>query len=147
MHEWSWQRLELEYFAPREFDHPELMDADMLLVLDEWRRRCGFPFRVTDDARTIPEHRQLYRREIEAGEPWPEDSAHPRGRAVDVTPAGGYDTPMNRLRMLRVADEMYEDGTWPELGIIAETAHIHADRDPDLLRAGKRPYFGLGVSR
>ena len=145
-HHWPAQDITLDHFAPGEFDHPGRMDRQWLRILDEWRRRCGFPFKVNDDARTGEEHRTLYAAEIQRGET-PPDSAHLRGRSCDVRPFGRHDTPMNRWKMVAVAREMHDEGVWPHPGLIVETYHIHADCDRHLANAGKRPYFGIGVSR
>ena len=53
-----------EFFSPKEFDHPTLMDPSFIRDLDTLRMRCGFPVRVNDDARSQEEHEYLYRREI-----------------------------------------------------------------------------------
>lgn len=64
----------LAHFAPGEFRHPELIDADAAYYLDAVRHRFGFPLYVTDDAREPSDHPA-------GGSP---SSLHYAGRAFDL---------------------------------------------------------------
>lgn len=143
-HVWGWHDLTLRYFSPREFDHPDKMSREFLLILDEWRGRCGFPVRVLDDARTSAEHEYLYRQQIAAGKR-PPNSAHLRGRAVDCRPV----EPSEEREMLMAyhALDMWYHGTWPWLGLEVATAHLHLDSDPVLVAEKRRPHLWSGASR
>jgi hypothetical protein len=136
---WPVQGIELEFFDPSEFKHPELMAPAFLEILDAWRRELGFALIVHSDGRTPQELEALYAPNA------PPDSAHLRGCAVDVTPAG--DTQARRLHMARVALDMWQAGDWPHLGLEVATAHIHVDSDPKLAAEGRRPALFAGVSR
>lgn len=143
-HKWPWQKIELRYFSPLEFDHPEVMDADFLLIIDEWRDRCGFPIKVLDDGRTESEHLALYRRVIEAGGKAP-NSSHLRGCAIDCRPLRPSEA--RELTMVGVAYQMWQEGRWPHLGVEVATRHLHFDSDPHLARDGRRPVLFAAVSR
>ena len=164
-HEWP-QGFTSEFFSPREFDHPELMDPSFIGDLDTVRMRCGFPVDITDDARTREELEALYAEEIlkdqEAGQPygwsWPEDSAHAVGeggelvRCVDCKPSlpkpgDGSNLSLERrqLKLNHELGRMHDEGRWPKLGLGVETAHWHADDTPRL--GPKRPAFWVAVSR
>lgn len=119
MHYWQWQDIELRHFRPAEFDHPELMDADFLLTVDEWRARHQHPFGITGDGRTDQEHRNIY-----APDPAPV-SAHPEGLAIDGQPV--HDTGEARWDLLLTAWEMHEEGLWLHLGVEVATRHFHLE--------------------
>ena len=148
---------ELKYFAPHEFDHPQLMDADFMENLDTLREACGFPLRINDDARTDADMKRIYRKEIAKGQDYPTNSAHlPVGdnlvRAVDIEPAvpvpgdGSSLTLEEReLELIYQILRMYKLGFWPDLGLGLETGHIHIDDTPRL--AHKRPAFWVAVSK
>lgn len=46
----------LHYFAPTEFDHPELVDYSAATFLDQLRGAYGSPLTLTSDARTPAEN-------------------------------------------------------------------------------------------
>lgn len=157
-YDWSEHGIELEFFAPGEFDHPELMDPTFLKDLDDLRRRCGFPIRINDDARTLEEHELLYAKEIAKGLSYPKDSAHlyrdgtPLVRAVDAEPApprrddGSPLTLDEReLKFTREILRFWESGRWRFLGLGIETGHWHFDDTPRLWR--RRPAFWVAASR
>ena len=148
---------ELEYFAPHEFDHPELMDADFMQSLDTLRDRCGFPLRINDDARTDADMKRIYRKEIAKGQSYPTTSAHLQidnilVRAVDFEPAvpkpgdgSGLTLEERELELIYQILRMYKQGHWPYLGLGLETGHIHVDDTPRLEH--KRPAFWVAVSK
>ncbi len=164
-YKWKWQGIELDYFSPREFDHPELMDGDFLLDADELRRRCGFPLTVNDDARTQEDLERIYAKEIAKGQSYPTDSAHlfvdgedaEDGnpipvRALDLEPSVPRDGDGSELTLdERELDLLYEigrmrkEGRWPKLGLGIETGHFHVDDTPRL--GLRRPNFWVAVSR
>lgn len=163
------QGFESQFFSPREFDHPELMDPAFIGDLDTLRMRCGFPIDITDDARTREELEALYAEEImkdhEAGLPygtsWPEDSAHSPMevddvlilvRACDAKPTLPRDgdgcaltLEQRQLKLNYEIGRMHEDGHWPKMGLGVETAHWHMDDTPRL--GSRRPAFWVAVSR
>ena len=65
----------MRHFDQSEFKHPDKMDKTFLLFLDEVRERCGFPFVLTSDARTLEEN--------SAASGSSPTSLHLLGRAVD----------------------------------------------------------------
>tara|TARA_R100001594_G_scaffold12687_1_gene27992 strand:- start:3398 stop:3889 length:492 start_codon:yes stop_codon:yes gene_type:complete len=148
---------ELKHFAPHEFDHPQLMDADFMENLDTLRETCGFPLRINDDARTDADMKRIYRKEIAKGQDYPTSSAHLQigdnlVRAVDIEPAvpvpgdGSSLTLEEReLELIYQILRMYKLGFWPDLGLGLETGHIHIDDTPRL--AHKRPAFWVAVSK
>lgn len=139
---WTWQNVELRWFAPQEFDHPELMQPRFLWLIDEWRHRAGVPVIVTDDARTIEEHRYLYRDRIARGEPVP-NSSHLRGCALDYKTTGTD----ARFALLWSLTSMWKEGLWLAPGFEIATSHDHVDEDPVLRAAGRRPALFTGVSK
>lgn len=74
--------MELKYFKLSEFDSPDTpgsgakMDSAFLLLLDELRQRCGFPFVISSGYRT-PAHNAAV---SETGL----DGPHTTGKAADV---------------------------------------------------------------
>ena len=64
---WSDPEVVLQFFAEREFTHPELMDPDFLGDLDKLRMRCGFPLTITNDARSQQDLERIYAEEIAKG--------------------------------------------------------------------------------
>lgn len=141
---WEWQDIELRYFHPREFDHPEMMAPAFLQRLDELRHRCGFAIIILDDGRTKAEHDRLYRAEIARGGHVP-DSAHLRGCAADLRPATPSET--SEIQLVHEATGMFVDGSWPGLGLLIETRHFHIDHDPHLIDTNRRPFVAPGISR
>ncbi len=155
-HEWP-QGFRAEFFSPREFKHPDLMDPNWIRDLDTVRMRCGFPLKVNSGARTLEEHEYLYRKEIAKGLPYPADSSHLFDednpvRASDLEPSppkedDGCDLTLDQreLALLTQVLRMHNDGRWPWLGLICETGHFHIDDTPRL--KDRRPYYGVGISR
>jgi len=164
-YDWVAQGVTLEHFAPGEFDHPELMDGAFLKDLDTLRMRCGFPLKVTDDARTEEDLERIYSAEIALGKPYPKDSAHlyVKGavqldkqstpvRAVDIKPAPPKPGDGSQLsyteRWLELDYQilrMWKEGRWKHLGLGYETAHNHVDDTPRL--GVKRPARWVQPSR
>lgn len=136
----------LDYFARSEFFRPEMMDDDLLALVDELRRRCGFPLRVTSDGRTEADVRAIYGPKSE----WPgwlkeHGSPHERGRAVDLVPlaANRQQRDIRRAKVFAEAYRMYERGIWLNLGLEFADRHIHVDNDNVL----RRPHFWPGASK
>ena len=145
-----------EFFSPKEFDHPDLMDPGYIRDLDTIRMRCGFPITVNDDARTRAELEHIYRREISKGEPYPQDSSHLEDelgvRASDIEPTpprpeDGCDLTLNEreLELLYQILRMWKEGRWPALGLGCETGHTHTDDSPRL--GSRRPSYWVAASR
>ena len=83
-----------KHFQAEEFDHPDKLDPELLLLLDWTRADSGVPFIITSDYRT-PEHNKRI-----GGSPY---SLHPAGLAVD------WVTPASRLRDKRAFQvELFE---------------------------------------
>lgn len=149
---WEPQGIDLEHFSPKEFDRPELMDGGFLKELDTVRMRCGFPLRVTDDARNQEDLERIYAAEIAMGKDYPKESAHlyKRGpiqanrdavpvRAVDIKPAPpkaddgcALTYPERCLELDYQILRMWKEGKWKHLGLGYETAHNHVDDTPRL---------------
>jgi len=66
----------LRHFQPSEFRHPELVQNDAAVWLDDIRDLCGFPLIVTSDARTPAENA--------AASGSSPTSLHLQGRAFDL---------------------------------------------------------------
>lgn len=154
-HLWP-QGFESEFFSPKEFDHPELMDPGYIRDLDKLRMRCGFPIHINDDARSKAEHERLYRKEIAKGESYPKDSSHlqcPEGvRASDLEPSEptatdgcGLNLNERELELTYQILRMWKEGHWVYLGLGIETAHWHVDDTPRL--KDRRPSFWVAVSK
>ena len=81
---------ELDYFTPDEFDYPDEMNEEFLLVLDLVRERAGVPFVITSDYRP--------------GDP----RAHGHGLAVDIADDQGHDgiSSTFRFKVVRAALQM-----------------------------------------
>lgn len=142
MHYWVWQNVELLHFSSTEFRHPELMRRGFLIIINEWRERCGFPIPVTNDARTPEEHLDIYQADILAGKRVaPPISAHPEGLAIDTK----YLASSKRVTMAREALKMNEEGLWPFLGLEIATKHIHVENFDHPLYP--RPTIWAGVSK
>ena len=156
MYEWP-QGFRLQYFSPREFDRPGLMDRDFLRELDRLRERCGFPLTINDDARDTEDLERIYAKEIAKGESYPKTSSHLHMkdtpvRAVDVEPAlpksgDGSELPLEQreLELTYQILHMWKEGRWPRLGLGIETGQWHIDDTPRL--GSKRPAFWVAVSR
>jgi hypothetical protein len=147
----------LQFYAPEEFDHPDLMDSGFLQELDKLRMRCGFPLKITDDARDQEDLERIYASEIAKGKDYPRNSAHlaldgAKARAVDIKPStprpgDGSDLTLDEreLELTYQIMRMWKEGVWPKLGLGIETAHFHIDDTPRL--GAKRPAFWVAVSR
>ena len=76
----------MKYFKKSEFDSPDVkksgknMDKEFLLFIDELRKRCNFPFRITSAFRTKEYHQSL----TERGYHTIPTSAHLKGLAADI---------------------------------------------------------------
>jgi hypothetical protein len=155
-HEWP-GGFSLQFFAPNEFDRPELMDPTFLADLDRLRMRCGFPLRVTDDARNQEDLERIYASEIAKGQDYPRNSAHlsldgALVRAVDLKPAPPRPDDGSELtldeRELELSYQIlqaWKEGRWPSLGYGIETGHWHIDDTPRL--GNRRPAHWVAVSR
>ena len=72
---------DIKFFKPSEFASPDApdsgyrMDMDLIVMLDELRRRCGFPLKINSGWRT-PDHNIKV-----GGKP---SSEHLLGRGVDI---------------------------------------------------------------
>ena len=155
-HEWP-QGFSLQFFSSSEFDRPELMDPTFLQDLDRLRMRCGFPLKITDDARNQEDLNRIYARELAKGQSYPTTSAHLHinntlVRSVDLKPAVPSEddgSPLTleerELELSYQVLKLWKDGQWPKLGFGIETGHWHIDDTPRL--ANKRPAFWVAVSR
>ena len=147
----------LQFFSPSEFDRPELMDPTFLQDLDRLRMRCGFPLKITDDARNQDDLNRIYAREIAKGQGYPTTSSHLYlggllVRAVDIKPAipnsydgSGLTLEERELELTHQVLKLWDEAVWPHLGLGIETGHWHVDDTPRL--GSKRPAFWVAVSR
>ncbi len=154
---WPVQDVNLRHFSPVEFDRPELMCGLFLIDFDDLRSECGFPLRITDDARDRVDMTRLYGPNSAR---WP-DSAHlyrtesgemPEYlvRCLDFKPAGGLSFAEREHRELIVVHRgisFYESGRWPCFGFELATAHIHFDDYFWKGRTARRPTIFPGVSK
>ena len=155
-HDWP-GGFSLQCFAPSEFDRPELMDPTFLQDLDRLRMRCGFPLKITDDARNQEDLNRIYAREIAKGQPYPTTSSHLHlgdilVRSVDIKPAipnsndgSALSLEERELELSYQVLRLWKGGRWPKLGFGIETGHFHIDDTPRL--GAKRPAFWVAVSR
>ena len=151
---WPTQGIDLEFFSPHEFDHPELMDGNFLRDLDTLRMRCGFGLRINDDARTREDLERIYAKEIAKGQSYPSESSHVEVpdvlvRAADLEPIWNADDGRTldemELDLLEEILRFRKEGRWPHLGLGCETGHFHIDDTPRL--GPKRPAYWVAVSR
>jgi len=70
----------LRYFKPSEFSHFDKMNKDLLLIADEARHRCGFPWVITSSYRTPADNKRV------GGT---KGSSHLKGLAIDVALPSG----------------------------------------------------------
>lgn len=150
-HTWP-QGVTLDYHRPDELaeigGHPELVDPDLLLYVDELRGRLGFPFTFTSAVRTEADLIRIYGSLSAAS-----DSPHQVrddgwGHALDVQPYGdlGFrEFHHRKAEIWVVAYQMgpYREGTWERQGLEMGTRHVHLDNDTKL----NRPYYWGGKSR
>ena len=139
MNRWRGGAFSLRHFSEDEFDHPDQMSVRFLRLLDEFRARLGYPFRITDDFRTKSEMVDLYGQNMEA---WP-DSSHRYGTGVD-----GHPVPFNartRFKARQVIADMVYNGIWTQPGIGHYDGHLHLDSHED--RPDTRPAEWVGVSK
>lgn len=122
---YSWPHgIQLEYFQPAEFQHPEEMDMAFLKDLDEIRRRCGRALLVTDDYRTAEENEEI------GGA---SNSAHLRGLAVDVQTIPW--TARAKFDLVATISRMMNERQLSKVGLGIYDDHIHIDlEDPELPR-------------
>jgi hypothetical protein len=121
--------MKLEHFLPDEFNAPEKMDKDLLLLLDWIRNDSGVPIIITSDYRDPDHNRRI------GGSP---SSHHIHGRAVDFV------TPGMRERDKRAArEEMYQ--------ILTALFTTHADNFHDrpiqleLVMSDKDWHYHIGL--
>lgn len=109
----------LKYFKPHEFDSPDKpgsglnMDYKFMLILDQIRGACGFPFPITSGYRTL-DHNDTLKDSVDG-------SAHTKGLAADI---GGI---MNGRQRYLVMSEAEKRGI-TRIGI--GDRFIHLDLDP-----------------
>jgi len=126
----------LQHFSKSEFDHPERMQTDILLLLEAIRVRSGCRIKVTSDYRTKDEHELIY--PDPATRP---NSPHQRGTAVDFKPVPFNVS--NRLLVLEAITGLYKEGKCPSIGLEIADRHFHIDLDYILTR----PLIWLGKSK
>jgi hypothetical protein len=132
----TWPQGGLKHFDKTEFEHPNELDENILLLLDEIRERAGIPIKITSDYRSQEEHEQIY--------PDPNkrpNSPHPRRVAVDFKPIPF--TATTRLRVIWAVTSLFVEGRCNRLGFEIADRHFHIDLDLKL----KRPHFWLGRSK
>ena len=144
---WPWQGITVRNFSPDEFDHPEKVDRDLLIHLDELRHLCGFALHVKSDVRYAFEMTAIYGPDRSD---WTDSPHQIRrdgfGHAVDLTldeGLGKAEVGRRRVILTHHATDMWIRGHWPRLGFELGTAHVHVDNDIKLLR----PWIWPGVSR
>lgn len=126
-------RLTLDHFSPGEFDRPDKVDPELLELVDEVRRRCGFPIKINSDIRAADET---------AGPHMIHEDGW--GHALDVAPAGELDWSTFHTRKMEIACTAFSlRSLWPNQGIEVGTSHVHLDTSPEL----KRPYYWGAKSR
>jgi len=109
--------INLKNFTLDEFDSPDLptsgqeMDYVFLSKLDNARDIANIPFRITSGYRTASHNKQV------GGVP---DSAHTKGRAVDIAATGG--------RERYVIINALQQAGFNRIGI--SNSFIHVDDDP-----------------
>lgn len=147
-HHWPAQDIDLEYWAPTEFRHPEMMDASFMERLDELRGRCRFPIASTSGARDDADMDRIYGPDRSK---WP-DSAHwtkggiRKAKGIDIEPAGDLSGAERRRRKMVIAAEalwMWRLGRWPGLGLEVCRAHLHLDESS----SAPRPLIWPGEDR
>lgn len=102
--------IDLTHFAPSEFNEPDKMETQLLLALDETRRKAGQPIYVTSSYRE--------------GDP----KSHGRGWAVDIAESldGRAVSSAWRYAVVRAA----LGSGFRRIGVYDR--HVHLDMDPDL---------------
>jgi len=105
----------LRHFALTEFRHPELVQNDAAVWLDDIRDYCGFPLTLTSDARTPAENA--------AASGSSPTSLHLQGRAFDLR------YPQTEEQVWRFVDAVFlASGERPvELELVnsAQDKHLH----------------------
>lgn len=145
-HYFSAQDLELTHFETFEFDRPEKIHGPLLRRLDRVRHLCGFPIRVTSDARTEEDLIRIYGSLEEATDSPHQVRSDGWAHAVDVQPAGELafgEFHRRKAMIYHHAFQIYLQGDWERQGLELGTSHVHLDNDPKL----KRPYWWGGRSR
>ena len=153
----------LQFWSPKEFKYPELMDPTWLQDLDRLRMLCGFPLKINSDARTQEDLERIYAREIAKGQDYPRSSSHLyqeaegdnpeiKVRAGDVEPVipklgdgSEFNLEERELKLLLEILKFWEEGRWPALGLGVETGHTHIDDTPRL--GLRRPACWVAVSK
>lgn len=112
--------IDLDHFDASEFTEPDRMQTQLLLALDETRRKAAFPIRITSSYR--------------GGDP----KSHGRGWAVDISDnlRGDPVTSAWRFAVVRAA----VGSGFRRIGIYNK--HLHLDMDPEL----PQPVMWWGVS-
>ena len=131
----SWPATGLRYFTRSEFDHPDKLDTDLLLLLDEARHRVGLPFVITSDIRSLAQHIALYLNPRKRP-----NSPHLRSAIDFKTIPSNF---ASKKRVFEVFFELYDEGWCPRLGLEFATAHWHLDIDSVL----RRPHIWPGISK
>lgn len=111
----------LRYFRWEEFRHPDLLDYQLLVALDNIRSGYGFPLVITSDGRTPEENAAAV-----GSSP---TSLHLSGRAVDFRYPP---TAAHLWNLLRTITEVLR-GRAVELRLVSSTTdhHIHLGLLPD----------------
>lgn len=134
--------MDLRHFTQSEFQHPELVDPDLLRLVDEARQRAGDPIYVKSDARHHSDMVQIYGPDESE---WPNSPHQIRddgfGHGVDLRmhPWNGE----TRFRFVKACMDLHEEDRWPRLGIEIADQHVHVDNDPVL----RRPWLWAGRSK
>lgn len=137
----------LRHFNRDEFDHPDLVDPELLLLVDEARHRLdlalpGTRIWVRNDAR---HHEDMVRIYGPDEEDWP-NSPH---QIRDDGFGHGLDLKMipwnhkTRHAFVKACIQLEDEGRWPNQGIEICDGHIHVDNCPVL----ERPALWMGISR
>lgn len=111
---WIWRRSsrpELRYFSAEEFGpYWSLMNADLLIALDEFRHRLGYPVGISPAPGSLGRPAigsQVINPEEAASDSWHNWFKHGQVFAVDVMPRPpGGATPEERERWRRIAREV-----------------------------------------
>lgn len=102
--------IDLDHFAPSEFTAPDKMETQLLLALDETRRKAGVPIYITSSYRDG------------------DAKSHGRGWAVDISDNLEGKDCKSRWRY-HVLKALLGSG-FRRVGVYDR--HIHADMDPSL---------------
>lgn len=131
----TWPVDGLRHFNRSEFTHPDQLDTDLLLLLDEARHRVELPFVITSDIRSRAQHTALYLNPLKRP-----NSPHLRSAIDFKTIPSNFAA---KKKVLEVFFELYDEGACPRLGLEFATSHWHIDID----RILRRPHIWPGISK